>query len=114
MKGRAEAALLSLSKTSPYSSLRPFSLRPAGVDAALHSEILPFIPEQQSILTSAALRLMMPAFRTVLTDSHSPTRELAKVLIDLAMSDGKELGGEGVDEGGRMVSNKAMRRLAGT
>lgn len=43
----------------------------------------------------------------------SPTEELGKVLVELAMGDGEKLSGEGVIDGGRTVTNKGFRRLAG-
>lgn len=112
VKGRAEASLLSLSQTPSYSSLRPFSVRPAAIDPAAHPEILPFIPRQDALLYKVAKGLM-PVIRTVYPNGISPTRDLAKVLVDLAMGDGKEMVGDGIDGNGRTLSNKALRRLAG-
>jgi len=109
VKGRAEASLLSLSQESPYTSLRPFSVRPAGVDSSAQPEIWPFIPSQEGL----AKKLVLPIMRNVYSSMHSPTNALAKVLVDLAMSNGEELKGEGISGNGRTVSNKAMRRLAG-
>lgn len=109
VKGRAEASLLSLSQTSPYTSLRPFSVRPGGIDPSGHSGILPFIPQQQGM----AKQLLLPIMKTVYSNMHSPAGDLARVLVDLAMSDGKELKGDGVSGDGRTLANKAMRRLAG-
>lgn len=45
----------------------------------------------------------------------SPTRDLARVLVDLAMGDGKEVvaGGVQVEGEGRTVRNSDMRKLAG-
>lgn len=43
----------------------------------------------------------------------SPTRELGRVLTELAMGDGEALKGEGVEGEGRTVTNKGFRRLAG-
>jgi len=44
---------------------------------------------------------------------HSPTRELGKVLTELAASRGERLEGSGVEGEGRTVSNVGIRRLAG-
>ena len=43
----------------------------------------------------------------------SPTKDLGRVLTDLAMGDGKPLSGVGISGDGRTISNVAMRRLAG-
>lgn len=113
VKGRAEASLLSISQTPAYASLRPFSVRPGGIDPAAHSEILPFIPQHQGLLKKFSVAFLLPLMKTVYSSGYSPTRDLAKVLVDLAMDDGKELEGDGISGNGRTLSNKAMRRLAG-
>jgi hypothetical protein len=43
----------------------------------------------------------------------SPTKDLARVLTELAMGDGAPLQGKGVDGEGRTIANVGMRRLAG-
>jgi len=43
----------------------------------------------------------------------SPTADLSRVLVELAMSGGKPLDGEGISAEGRTISNVGMRRLAG-
>jgi hypothetical protein len=111
VKGEAEKALLELSKTTP--SLKPYSLRPAGVDPTHHPEIQPFIPHNTSFMLKTAQAALMPALRAVVTNMVSPTKELGQVLVDLAMSDGKPLQGKGVLGEGRTISNVGMRRLAG-
>lgn len=50
--------------------------------------------------------------RTVYTPGLSPTRDLGRVLVKLAMGDGESLAGEGVSGEGRTISNVGMRRLA--
>jgi hypothetical protein len=111
VKGEAEKALLELSKTTP--SLKPYSLRPAGVDPTHHPEIQPFIPRNTSFMLKTAQAALMPVLRAVFTNMVSPTKELGQVLVDLAMSDGKPLQGKGVLGEGRTISNVGMRRLAG-
>jgi len=112
VKGRAEASLLSLSQTSPYTSLRPFSLRPGAIDPSAHSEILSFIPRLPFTKKAVGV-LTMPVLKTVYKDMYSPTRDLARSLVDLAVGDGKELEGDGISGEGRILSNRAMRKLAG-
>jgi hypothetical protein len=111
VKGEAERALLELSKTTP--SLKPYSLRPGGVDPTYHAEIQPFIPRNTSFMAKATQATLMPVFRAVVTNMVSPTKELGQVLVNLAMSDGKPLHGKGILEEGRTISNVGMRRLAG-
>ena len=110
VKGEAEKALLELSKTA--SSLKPYSLRPAGVDPKYHSEIQPFIPRNGSFMLKTAQAALMPVLRAVITNMVSPTKELGQALVDLAISDGNPLQGKGVLGEGRTISNVGMR-LAG-
>lgn len=52
--------------------------------------------------------------RTAIPGLMSPTKDLGRVLVELAMGDGKALDeNEGVSGEGRTLNNKAMRRLAG-
>jgi hypothetical protein len=111
VKGETEKAFLELSKTTP--SLKPYSLRPAGVDPTYHSEIQPFIPRTKSFMLKIAQAALLPVFRAVGANMVSPTKELGQVLVDLAMSDGERLQGQGVLGEGRTISNVGMRRLAG-
>lgn len=114
IKGMTEASLLSLSKESEYSNLRPISLRPAGVDPTYHEEVKPYIPQRTGIM-GAFEKAALPVLRPLLPSMISPTRELGKVLVELACGDGaahKE-GESGVSGEGRTLNNAAMRRIAG-
>lgn len=111
VKGEAEQALLELSKTTP--NLKPYSLRPAGVDPTHQPEIHPFIPKDKQLWYKVAQAVLLPVFRGVASNMVSPTKELGQVLVDLAMSDGKPLEGKGVLGEGRTISNVGMRKLAG-
>jgi len=114
IKGLTESSLLALSKQPEYANLRPISLRPGAVDATFHTEVKDFVPRRNAtmgVLEKAAL----PVFRGLMPSMVSPTKELGKVLVELAMGDGgahKE-GESGVSDEGRTLSNVAMRRLAG-
>lgn len=110
VKGEAEQALLELSKSTP--SLKPYSLRPGGVDPTYHPEIQPFIPSNGSFMKTAQAALLS-VLRAVGRNMVSPTKELGQVLVDLAISDGKPLQGKGILGEGRTISNVGMRRLAG-
>ena len=114
IKGRAEAALLDLSKEKEYANLRPFSLRPAGVDPTLHKEVHDFLPQRKGIMRFVSMQgVLGSVIRGVAPSMVSPTKDLARVLTDLAMGDGAKLEGKGVDGEGRTISNVGMRRLAG-
>jgi hypothetical protein len=110
VKGQAERALLELSKTTP--SLKPYSARPAAVDATYQSEIHPFIPRQKQFMIRVGNAILLPVFRAVYTKMVSPTKELGQVLVELAMGDGRPLEGKGVLDEGRTISNVGIRRLA--
>ena len=113
VKGQAESALLQLSKETKYSSLKPYSLRPAAVDPTRHPEIQPYLPKNLPLYRRVLSPLIYPLTRTLWTSFHSPTAELGKVLVELAMGDGRPLQGVGVSGEGRTISNVGMRRLAG-
>lgn len=112
IKGRTEAALLALSKDPAYSDFKPYSLRPAGVDPSAHPEIKEFIPERKGIV-KALEGALLPVLKTTYPAFLSPTKDLARVLTDLAMGDGEPLSGKGVEGEGRTIRNVGMRRLAG-
>jgi len=110
IKGKSEAALLELHKADP--NLRPYSVRPAMVDAMLHPEIHPFIPQSAGMMKTIA-NIIGPIVRTTYKNGVSPTRDLGRVMVELATGDGEALTGDGVEGEGRTVSNKGFRRLAG-
>lgn len=114
VKGQCEAALIDLSKK--YSSLRPYSVRPAYVDAAQDPKVLELIrqrPDQQTWTKKSLHTLIGPIMRNMVTKSHSPTPYLGKFLTDIAKGDGKPLTGEGISGEGWIISNTAFRRLVG-
>jgi hypothetical protein len=113
VKGRAEAALLALSSDERYAGLKPYALRPGGIDSKFHPEIHPWIPPATT-LSRRAGDMVLPLLRVTYKGMVSPTRELAAVLTSLAMGDGDPLPlGKGVIGEGRIVENKGMRELAG-
>ncbi|KAN0108822.1 hypothetical protein V8E51_008564 [Hyaloscypha variabilis] len=114
IKGITEASLLSLSKDPAYSNLRPISLRPGGVDPTFHTEVHEFIPRRTGLM-GLFEKAALPVVRTGLPSMLSPTKDLGRVLTQLAMGDGKahSEGESGVSGEGRTLSNIAMRRLAG-
>jgi hypothetical protein len=109
-KGRTEMDLLALSK-EPNSNLRAISLRPGGVDPSAHNQIEGFYPERVGLERFGGV--ILPVLRAVYPGMVSPTRELGKVLMELAMGNGGALEGKGVEGEGRTVTNVGFRRLAG-
>jgi hypothetical protein len=84
------------------------------VDPTFHTEVKDFVPSRTGAM-GVVEKAMWPVFRGLLPSMMSPTKELGKVLVELAMGDGgahKE-GESGVSGEGRTLSNVAMRRLAG-
>jgi len=113
-KGKTESELLALSKSAEYSNLRPISLRPGGVDPKEHKEIHEFIPEKGGLM-KVVEGALLPGLRLLMPKMMSPTRELGKVLTELALGEGKAFPekDEGVSGEGRTLNNVAQRRLAG-
>jgi hypothetical protein len=112
IKGRTEAALLALSKDPAYPTFKPYSLRPAGVDPSGHEEIKTFVPAKSGLEKAAGV-LLLPVLRATYNAMLSPTKDLAKILTDLAAGSGEPISGKGVSGEGRTVENVGMRRLAG-
>lgn len=113
VKGRIEAELQALSAEPAYATLKCYSLRPAAVDPKFHPEIHAWIPKLKPAGKAVVYPVALAGLRVVSPGLISPTRELGKILVELAMSDGKPLSGAGVVAGGRTISNLGMRRLAG-
>jgi len=112
VKGRTEAALLALSKESAYSTLKPYSLRPGAVDSMKHTEIHQYLPAK-NVFIKHAYNGVVGVMNTVYKNMTSPTRDLGRVLTDLAASGGEPLEGNDIEGEGRTISNAGMRRLAG-
>ncbi|KAG8531281.1 uncharacterized protein KY384_003992 [Bacidia gigantensis] len=119
VKGIAESSLLALPKDAQFRSLNPYSARPGGVDAQMHPEIHKYMPKMKGMKSFYAPPVFV-AMRTLLPGQLSPTRELGKVLTELAMRDRGTLGvgkegveGKGVSGEGRTVGNAWLRSEAG-
>lgn len=96
IKGQAELQLLALQEDLP--SLNVYSPRPSFVDTTGHVEIREALVTRKGPAIEKFLPFIGPIFR--LFPNHvSPTPELGKVLVDLALSDGGELSGDGVEKG---------------
>ena len=111
VKGETEAALLSLGKETP--SLCVYSVRPGAVDPKGHGEIWRAVKKRRSGKYGYLDPIVFPPLRLAYPGMVSPTRELGRVLAELAMGEGAPLEGRGVEGEGRTVSNVGVRRLAG-
>jgi nucleoside-diphosphate-sugar epimerase len=114
VKGETEAALLEMGKKTP--SLKVFSLRPGAVDPSAHPEVLKAVAaklNQRPMWHKVGNRVLTPALRACYPDFVSPTKDLGRVLTDLAVGDGEPLEGRGIEGEGRTITNVGMRRLAG-
>lgn len=106
VKGETETSLHELHKANP--NFNVYNVRPAGVDWRHHPEIHPFIP-QQAFYKKALLPVLDVMYKPMMT----PTRPLGKILTELAMSKGGPLEGKDIQMDGQLVSNVAIRRMAG-
>ena len=100
IKGRAEKALIELPDKSPENApLRVFNVRPGMVD--------PPEPHKPEKLFK---RIIAPIIRPLFPGQTSPTPELSRALVDLALGDGKPLkDAPGIEAGGRTVRSNALR-----
>jgi hypothetical protein len=78
------------------------------VDPRAHPEIREFLPA-----LSTSMKVTLSAVNVLAPSMMSPTKDLGRVLVNLAMGEGGPVDGPGVDGDGRTVSNVAMRRIAG-
>jgi hypothetical protein len=106
VKGQIETALLDFGKRNPM--FKVYNVRPGGVDWTQHPEIHPFIPKQDLYK-----KMFIPPMNLLYRSMMTPTREMGKVMTELAMSRGEPLQGTNIGMEGRMVSNVALRRMAG-
>lgn len=112
IKGETEAALLEMGKKTP--SLKVFSLRPGLVDPHGQPEILKVSAARRTALRyQVGERVIAPPMRALYANMISPTKDLGRVLTDLAMGNGEPLQGKGIEGEGRTITNVGFRRLAG-
>jgi len=119
IKGETERALLDASKTAQYSPLLSvYSVRPAAVDGKNQ----PWIWDQVlSTKRTALQRFYLPTLMAPIRwgwfghSLHSPTEELGRVLVEMAVSEqrGAFEAGDGVDPelAGRSLGNRRLRML---
>jgi hypothetical protein len=106
VKGEVEVELLDLGKQNAM--LRVYNVRPGGVDWTKHPAIHPYIPPQEMYK-----KMLIPPMNLFYKAMMTPTKEMGKVMTELAMSRGEPLQGTGIGMEGRLVSNIAIRRMAG-
>ncbi|KAL9609597.1 MAG: hypothetical protein Q9167_005640 [Letrouitia subvulpina] len=92
IKGHAETELSNLSAQQEYSSLKVYSLRPGAVDPKQHQEIHEWIPKGKGF-KAVVSSPMLAVVRAVGPSLVSPTKDLGRVLTELAMGDGERLDG---------------------
>lgn len=129
VKGETEQALLTLSQQPSYRDrLAVYSARPGGVDGLKQPWVWdPVMQEKRSAFQRTYLRLLLPPIAMLWSSGHSPTAELGRALVEMAVDPSREPyggGGDGGDGGlrsglpgvsgeGRTLGNVALRSLAG-
>ena len=107
VKGRAENAILGLSKE--YPSLHVYNIRPATINPEGN-----YVAERKPSTQDRMATLLGGVFEKVWKSFVIPTNKLAKVCVDLATGNGEPISpGEGVEADGRLLRNTALRKLAG-
>jgi hypothetical protein len=82
------------------------------VDSLDHPEVVKATADKKHSVGYKVLAAVVgPPIRAFLPSQLSPTKELGKFRVDLAMSDGAALEGDDVVNG-RIIPNKAVRRMA--
>lgn len=128
VKGRTETEMIELMHTQQYGNiLKVFNARPGGVDPGSEGDqkVVHELAHANDGGTGGAIRnslsfrvaekVFLPVFRAgVYKGMHSPTGELARVLVEMAVGDGEPVTVKGVEAGGRTIPNIALRRLGGS
>jgi hypothetical protein len=118
VKGETEQALLSLSQQARHSgTLAVYSARPAGVDALKQPWVWdPVMAEKRTSFQRTWLSLLLPPIALLWPSQHTPTAELGKVLVEMAVDPSREPfdpRDSGISGEGRTVGNVALRRFGG-
>ncbi|KAK4942216.1 hypothetical protein LTR10_017973 [Elasticomyces elasticus] len=114
VKGETETALLKLAAESEFrAKLCAFNVRPAAVDGRNQPWLWRGVLRDKR---SAAQRVYLPAviapIKWVGREGWlSPTEELGRVLVDMALDSTTRYEGDGVHEEGTILDNVALRRL---
>jgi len=103
IKGRAEKDLITLQSSYP-GRLNIYNVRPGAVT--------PSQPGRRNLAFKALEAVLVPTFKVIAPGMVSPVGELAKVLHDLAVGDGKALEkGVGIEDQGRLVRSAGVRAM---
>jgi hypothetical protein len=118
VKGETERTLMEVAKESQYSPLLSvISVRPAAVDGKNQPWIWnPILAEKRSAFQRLYLPTLLFPIRHLWPSFHSPTEELGKILVEMAVHEQRgpfEIG-DGVDPEleGTNLENKRLRALA--
>ncbi|PGH16310.1 hypothetical protein AJ79_01852 [Helicocarpus griseus UAMH5409] len=110
VKGECEQALLDMFKQNP--AFKPYSMRPAFIDTVSDPAVRAVTAHRQVPLAHRVAGTLGPLFRTLTPGLVSPTQDIGRVAIALAMGDGRRLEGSGIADEGRILENLAIRRIA--
>lgn len=124
IKGRTETELIKLMESQ--GCLKIYNARPGGVDAGADKD-QKVVEELTNAVDGGtggqtrsgmgmvvASAVLLPVLRKgVYKGMHSPTEELSKVLVELAVGDGEPVHVKGVEANGRTLPNVVLRRLGG-
>jgi hypothetical protein len=113
VKREAEKTLLSMPKEAEHSNLRPYNVRPGGVDATVQPELWNLIKHRRSGVMKAMNEYLLPVMRAAMKNMVIGTPTLGKVLTELALKEGEPLDGRGAMDEGRTFNNIWLRRTGG-
>lgn len=106
IKGRAERSLLNLQEE--LAPLNVYNIRPGGINPEGN-----YLAERKVSWTDKGINLLGNVFERVYKSMVISTESLGKACVRLATGDGKPWPeGKGVEEGGRLLRNVALRRIA--
>lgn len=128
VKGRTETEMIKLMQTVPYNqNLRVLNVRPGGVDAGAEQDqklVWQLTHSQDggtggqtrgSLGMRVGERVLLPLFRAgIYNGMHSPTGELGRILVELAVGECDEVKVKGTEANGRTLNCIALRRLGGS
>ncbi|KAF2033904.1 hypothetical protein EK21DRAFT_97987 [Setomelanomma holmii] len=106
VKGQIETALFEFGKQNAM--FKVYNVRPGGVDWTSHPEIHPYIPNQ-----ALYKKVLIAPLNVVYKGLMTPTQPMGRIFAELAMSKGEPLQGSGIGMEGTLVTNAAIRRIAG-
>lgn len=95
-----------------FANFLPYSVRPAAVNSHGNPEIVDSLPSYKGWMRLAHFVVDTP-LRILAPSQTTPTREMGRIMVELAMGDGVRLGGDGIEGEGRTVRNSGIRRMAG-